>query len=81
MATHVDLRATERIELHIHLPTRTVVKVLLTLVAVWAVLRLWPQFLLLLFAQPGSRVGTHWMINESLPVEDLFRSCQRLEPE
>src|SRR5881394_2275048 len=40
----------ERVDLHIHLPTRTVVKVLLTLVAVWAVLRLWPQFLLLLIS-------------------------------
>jgi predicted PurR-regulated permease PerM len=38
----------ERVDLHIHLPTRTVVKVLLTLVAVWAGLRLWPEFVLLL---------------------------------
>jgi predicted PurR-regulated permease PerM len=38
----------ERVDLHIHLPTRTVVKVLLTLLAVWAGLRLWPQFVLLL---------------------------------
>jgi predicted PurR-regulated permease PerM len=38
----------ERVDLHIHLPTRTVVKVLLTLVAAWAGLRLWPQFVLLL---------------------------------
>ena len=53
MATRVDLRATseqERIDLHIHLPTRTVVKVLLTLLAVWAGLRLWPQFVLLLIS-------------------------------
>ena len=51
MATRADLRTTsesERIDLHIHLPTRTVVKVLLTLLAVWAGLRLWPQFVLLL---------------------------------
>jgi len=40
----------ERVDLHIHLPTRTVVKVLLTLVAVWAGLRLWPQFVLLLIS-------------------------------
>ena len=53
MATRADLRATseqERIDLHIHLPTRTVVKVLLTLLAVWAGLRLWPQFVLLLIS-------------------------------
>ena len=40
----------ERIDLHIHLPTRTVVKVLLTLIAVWVGLRLWPQFVLLLIS-------------------------------
>jgi len=40
----------ERVDLHIHLPTRTVVKVLLTLLAVWAGLRLWPQFVLLLIS-------------------------------
>jgi predicted PurR-regulated permease PerM len=48
-----DIRATperERVDLHIHLPTRTVVKVLLTLVIVWAGLRLWPQFVLLLIS-------------------------------
>ena len=53
MATRADLRATseqDRIDLHIHLPTRTVVKVLLTLLAVWAGLRLWPQFVLLLIS-------------------------------
>jgi predicted PurR-regulated permease PerM len=40
----------ERVDLHIHLPTRTVVKVLLTLMLVWAGLRLWPQFVLLLIS-------------------------------
>ena len=53
MAAETGLRPTperERVDLHIHLPTRTVVKVLLTLVAVWAILRLWPQFLLLLIS-------------------------------
>jgi predicted PurR-regulated permease PerM len=40
----------ERVDLHIHLPTRTVVKVLLTLIAAWAGLRLWPEFLLLLIS-------------------------------
>jgi predicted PurR-regulated permease PerM len=40
----------ERVDLHIHLPTRTVVKVLLTLLAVWAAMRLWPQFVLLLIS-------------------------------
>jgi predicted PurR-regulated permease PerM len=38
----------ERVDLHVHLPTGTVVKVLLTLLLVWAGLRLWPEFLLLL---------------------------------
>ena len=34
----------------LHLPTATVVKVLLTLIVVWAGLRLWPQFVLLLIS-------------------------------
>ena len=40
----------ERVDLHIHLPTRTVVKVLLTLLVVWAGLRLWPEFVFLLIS-------------------------------
>jgi len=40
----------ERVDLHIHLPTRTVVKVLATLLLVWAGLRLWPPFVLLLIS-------------------------------
>jgi predicted PurR-regulated permease PerM len=43
-------RERERLDLHVHLPTGTVVKVLLTLVLVWAGLRLWPEFLLLLLS-------------------------------
>jgi len=53
VAARADIRATperERVDLHIHLPTRTVVKVLLTLIVVWAGLRLWPQFVLLLIS-------------------------------
>ena len=53
MAARADIRPTlerERVDLHIHLPTRTVVKVLLTLIVVWAGLRLWPQFVLLLIS-------------------------------
>ena len=53
MAARADIRATperERVDLHIHLPTRTVVKVLLTLLLVWAGLRLWPPFVLLLIS-------------------------------
>jgi len=53
VAARSDLRSApepERVDLHIHLPTRTVVKVLLTLVAVWAGLRLWPEFVLLLIS-------------------------------
>jgi predicted PurR-regulated permease PerM len=43
-------REREPVDLHIHLPTRTVVKVLLTLIIAWAGLRLWPQFVLLLIS-------------------------------
>jgi predicted PurR-regulated permease PerM len=53
MSADADLRPAperERVDLHIHLPTRTVVKVLLTLIVVWAGLRLWPQFVLLLIS-------------------------------
>jgi predicted PurR-regulated permease PerM len=53
VTARADLRAVperERVDLHIHLPTRTVVKVLLTLLVVWAGLRLWPQFVLLLIS-------------------------------
>jgi predicted PurR-regulated permease PerM len=39
-----------RLDLHLHLPTRTVVKVLMTLVLAWAGLRLWPEFVLLLIS-------------------------------
>jgi predicted PurR-regulated permease PerM len=39
-----------RLDLHLHLPTRTVVKILATLVLVWAGLRLWPEFVLLLIS-------------------------------
>ena len=38
------------LDLHLHIPTRTVVKVLATLVLVWAGLRLWPEFVLLLIS-------------------------------
>ena len=53
MAARTELRSPperERVDLHIHLPTRTVVKVLLTLIIAWAGLRLWPQFVLLLIS-------------------------------
>jgi predicted PurR-regulated permease PerM len=53
VAERAELRAAparERVDLHIHLPTRTVVKVLLTLIIAWAGLRLWPQFVLLLIS-------------------------------
>ena len=49
-AEHRAAPAPERVDLHIHLPTRTVVKVLLTLIVAWAGLRLWPQFVLLLIS-------------------------------
>jgi predicted PurR-regulated permease PerM len=53
VTARAELRSTperERVDLHIHLPTRTVVKVLLTLIIAWAGLRLWPQFVLLLIS-------------------------------
>ena len=55
MAARADQRPAgdgERVDLsvHLHLPTATVVKVLLTLIVVWAGLRLWPQFVLLLIS-------------------------------
>jgi predicted PurR-regulated permease PerM len=53
VSARAELRAAperERVDLHIHLPTRTVVKVLLTLIIAWAGLRLWPQFGLLMIS-------------------------------
>ena len=55
MAASADLRPVadrERVDVNVrlHLPTATVVKVLLTLIVVWAGLRLWPQFVLLLIS-------------------------------
>jgi predicted PurR-regulated permease PerM len=40
------MRPGEPTRLEIHLPTSTIVKVLLTLLLVWASLRLWPEFVL-----------------------------------
>jgi predicted PurR-regulated permease PerM len=42
--------AGRRLDVHLHLPTRTVVKVLATMLLVWAGLRLWPEFVLLLIS-------------------------------
>src|SRR5688572_22021772 len=53
MPARADTQATpdrDRVDVHIHLPTGTVVKVLLTLIVVWAAMRLWPQFVLLLIS-------------------------------
>lgn len=57
MATRTDidirpaaLREQVDVDVHLRLPTSTVVKVLLTLVVVWAGLRLWPQFVLLMIS-------------------------------
>jgi predicted PurR-regulated permease PerM len=44
------LREQVDVDVHLRLPTSTVVKVLLTLVVVWAGLRLWPQFVLLMIS-------------------------------
>jgi predicted PurR-regulated permease PerM len=40
----------ERIDLHFHVPTSTIVKILCTALIVWAGVRLWPEFLLLMIA-------------------------------
>lgn len=42
--------AGQRVDIHLHLPTRTVVKVVLAMLVVWAGLRLWPEFVLLLIS-------------------------------
>ena len=62
MAARADQRPAldrERVDLsvHLHLPTATVVKVLLTLIVVWAGLRLWPQFVLLLISLLVAEIG------------------------
>jgi predicted PurR-regulated permease PerM len=51
VASRAEIRP-ERVDLDVHLrlPTATVVKVLLTLIVVWAGLRLWPQFVLLMIS-------------------------------
>jgi predicted PurR-regulated permease PerM len=40
----------ERVDIHLHLPTRTVVKVLATALLVWAGMRLWPEFIFVVIA-------------------------------
>jgi len=40
----------ERLDIHLHLPTRTVVKVLATALVVWAALQLWPEFVFVVIA-------------------------------
>ena len=40
----------DRIDLHLHLPNATLVKVVLTLLVVWAGVRLWPEFVFLLIS-------------------------------
>jgi len=42
--------ARERVDVHFHVPTITLVKILLTLLVVWAGLRLWPEFVFLLIS-------------------------------
>jgi predicted PurR-regulated permease PerM len=37
----------DRLDVHLHLPSATIVKVLLTVLIVWAGLRLWPEFIFL----------------------------------
>jgi predicted PurR-regulated permease PerM len=36
-----------RVDVHLHLPTRTVVKVVIAALVIWAALRLWPEFVFL----------------------------------
>ncbi len=40
----------QRVDIHLHLPTRTVVKVLATELIVWAGLQLWPEFVFVVIA-------------------------------
>jgi predicted PurR-regulated permease PerM len=40
----------ERLNVYFHLPAQTIVKVLLTVLVVWAGVRLWPEFVLLLIS-------------------------------
>jgi predicted PurR-regulated permease PerM len=40
----------QRVDIHLHLPTRTVVKVLATALLVWAGLLLWPEFIFVVIA-------------------------------
>jgi predicted PurR-regulated permease PerM len=42
--------APRRLDIHLHLPTRTVVKVLATALLVWAALQLWPEFVFVVIA-------------------------------
>jgi predicted PurR-regulated permease PerM len=42
--------ARERVDIHVHLPTATLVKIVLTLLVVWAGLRLWPEFVFILIS-------------------------------
>jgi predicted PurR-regulated permease PerM len=42
--------ARERVDVHFHVPTITLVKIGLTLLVVWAGLRLWPEFVFLLIS-------------------------------
>ena len=37
----------ERVDIHLHLPTATLIKIVLALLVVWAGLRLWPEFVFL----------------------------------
>ncbi len=50
MSTKPAQAGGRRVDVHLHLPTRTVVKVLATLLLVWAGIRLWPEFVLLLIS-------------------------------
>ncbi len=40
----------QRVDIHLHLPTRTIVKLLLTALVVWAALQLWPEFVFVVIA-------------------------------
>ena len=42
--------ARQRLDVHLHLPTRTVVKALATALLVWAALQLWPEFVFVVIA-------------------------------
>jgi hypothetical protein len=70
-------RARERVDVHLHLPTSTIFKILLTALAVAATLRLWPELIFLslsvLFAVALEPVVA-WLVRRNLSVVREFQA-------